>query len=404
MVERTASVLSISLAIFTTMTTVPAPHPALVEIARGNDLPANLNVTLDLVDSAIEHGMAPILDDLVTSHGIEGDQDALMRLAAWSMESVAHTKAATDALSTLIDRCAELDIEPAIFKGQAVGLRWYDRPELRPSYDIDMFVRPDQRDRLVDLVQAFGSDPTTEAAIAVMIDDGRVFEETITISGVAVDIHSDPENHVLHPRNDQLMWEHIEPLELPNGQTILALDLETSLIIALTHLFRDNFADLLHVYDVGRMMDAGPDWQVVADIAESEAWTDLIRFSVGFVCNALDRPSPLPRNVSLTSAALIRTIWPPSIHLQGNQSVVRSHRRHLYTGFLLTDRRSEVLVGLLRRVFPPRALIDVRLECNCPYPIALLRWRLAQHAYLKRFRTRALDYRSDLSGTSDSHG
>ena len=400
MVERTASVPSISLAIFTTLAAVPAPHPVLVDIARGNDLPADLNVTLDLVDSSIEHGMAPILDDLVTSRGIEGGQDALMRLAAWSMESVAHTKAATDALLTLIDRCKELDIEPAIFKGQAVGLRWYDRPELRPSYDIDMFVSPDQRYRLVDLVQAFGSDPGADAAVAVMVDDGRVFEETITIDGVAVDIHSDPENHVLHPRNNHLMWDHTEPLELPNGETIQVLDLEASLIIALTHLFRDNFADLLHVHDVGRMMNAEPDWQIVADIAESEGWTDLIRFSLGFVCDTLERPSPLPRYTSFTSRGLIRAVWPPSIHLKGMESVIRSHRRHLYTGFLIDGRRREVLMALFQRIFPPRALIDVRIECSCPYPIALLQWRLAQHAYLKRFRERALDYRSDLSRTN----
>jgi hypothetical protein len=358
---------------------------------------------MDLVDSSIEHGMAPILDNLVTTHAIAGDHDALMRLAAWSMESVTHTAAVDKALSTLINTCDDLTVEPAIFKGQAVSQRWYPRPDLRPSYDIDMFVSPDQRKRLADLVNTLDPDSAAATAIPVMVEDGRVFEESTTVDGIAVDIHSDPENHVVHPRNAHLMWEHTEPLELTSGRSIRVLDIEASLIVALIHLFRDNFADLLHIYDIGQMMDADPDWRTVETIAESEAWTDLIRFSLGFVSDTLERPSPLPREVSLVSQALIRFIWPPSIRLSGIDSVIRSHRRHLYTGFLLTGRRRDVLVGLLRRVFPPRALIDLRIDCACPYPIALLRWRMAQHSYLKEFRARALDQRADLSETGTTH-
>ena len=48
----------------------------------------------------------------------------------------------------------------------------------------------------------------------------------------------------------------------------------------------------------------------------------------------------------------------------------------------------EVTRALLHRVFPPRVVIDDRYPgCNCPYPVALIRWRLAQRAHLRRARS-----------------
>ena len=40
-----------------------APHPALLALVRGDQFPARFRVTMSVVESAAEHGLAPLLDD-----------------------------------------------------------------------------------------------------------------------------------------------------------------------------------------------------------------------------------------------------------------------------------------------------------------------------------------------------
>ena len=163
------------------------------------------------------------------------------------------------------------------------------------------------------------------------------------------------------------------------------LDLEVSMVQALLHLFRDNFADLLHVYDIQLMIDKDPDWSFIESYATDEGLTDVVRFSLATVCDVLGRPSPLSRDISPISQTLIWILWPQRLLLRGNESLARSRRRQSLASLLVAGQRLEVARALVGRAFPPRSVIDDRFEgCDCPYPIALLRWRLSQRAENKR--------------------
>ncbi len=194
------------------------------------------------------------------------------------------------------------------------------------------------------------------------------------------------------------------PLVLSDGRTIRTLDLELSIVMALVHLLRDTFADLMHFYDVDLMIDANPDWDFIAAFIEEEGWTDLVRFGLGVVCDVLDRPSPLPRDLGSISRILTAFLWPRRLLLRGTASVVKSHRRQFFSSLLVSGRRREVADALMRRILPPRAIIDYRFPgFDGPYLLALLRWRRSQHREYRTFRSRALGFRTDLSKQQRSH-
>lgn len=353
----------------------------LVDLVRDGRMPAGTHVTMPIAVSAIEHGLAPLFDEATQTGNVPGDHDALIQLAVHRLDSAASADAAAEALTELLDAAAVFNIEIGLLKGLAIGARWYATPDLRPAVDIDVFVNPDQTDRLGPFVELLTGRPESRRAVDAMVAEGRVFEYSMRVHGVAVDLHIDPMNLVILTRQRRLVWQRCESLPLPEGPSIKVLDLELSIVQALLHVFRDNFADLLHLCDVNLMIDSRPDWGFIADYAEAEGLTDIVRFSLGFVCDVFDRPSPMPRSISTVNRALIALIWPARIRLEGDDSVARSYRRQSLASLLVEGRRLDVVRALVRRLFPPRIVIDDRFEgCECPYPIALLRWRLAQRA------------------------
>ncbi len=345
---------------------------------------------MPIVDSAVEHGIAPLLDEAVRTGAVDGDHDALVYLTMRSLETIADTNTAIRALGTLSEAADSLGIEIAIFKGLAIGARWYPTPELRPAVDIDVFVNPAQSDRLGDLVAAFTPSPDARGIVDTMVAEGRVFEYSLLVDDVAVDLHLDPMNLVVPTRQQHVMWQRTEMIPIADGRVVRTLDLELSLIQALLHLLRDDFADLLHIYDIGLMIDADPDWDFIETFAAAEGWTDLVRFSVGVVCDALGRPSPLPRNLTAANRALTAALWPERIRVRGAERFFAGPQRQSMASLLITGRRLDVAHALTRRVVPPRSVIDDRYgTCDCPYPVALYRWRHTQHAEIKQMNTTA---------------
>ena len=370
--------------------TMAVPHPSLLHLVREGVFPDGVRVAMPIVDSAAEHGVAPLLDEAVRREGRDGDHEALVALAMRSLETEAATQATGDALLQLAGVAASLSIDVAVFKGLAIGSRWYPRPELRPAADVDVFVNPAQSGRLGELLDALAPDSAPRDAVEAMLTEGRVFEHPVNFAGVAVDVHVDPMNLVVATRQKRLVWQRTVPLDLGQGLTVRTLDLEISIIQALLHLARDDFADLLHICDISRMLEAGPDWTFVESFAATEGWRDLVRFSLGAVCDILGRPSPLPTTLEPANSAFARLFWPERIRLRGADRVFQGAQRQSVASLLITGRRLEVAGALIRRMLPPRSVIDDRhAGASGPYPVALLHWRLAQRAEIKHRRTAA---------------
>lgn len=364
-----------------------ASHPALLPLIANDEGAKTTFISGRLVDSAIEHGVAPLVDEAVGRLGLHGDHEALVRLAMLRLDSAAATAATRQALIVLNSIARDLDIDLAVFKGLAIGSRWYPRPELRPAVDIDIFIHPNQTARLGEFAEAATSNPGSRPVIELMIAEGRVFEYPLMVDGVTIDLHLDPMNLVVPTRQRELVWERTDMVDLGGTGQIRVLDLELSIIQALLHLLRDGFSDLLHVYDLSLMLDDDPDWTFIQEFAEIEGLTDAIRFSVSVVSGILNRPAPIPTRISRVNRALAAIAWPQRSRLGGLDGGRGGPHRQALASLLIAGRRLTVASALARRVFPPRLVIDDRHPGHDdPYPIALLRWRLAQRAERKQER------------------
>ena len=196
-------------------------------------------------------------------------------------------------------------------------------------------------------------------------------------------------NMLLPSTREHERWNDTIPIQL-GDLTVRTLDLEDTIIQALLHLFRDNFADLLHCNDVRLMMAAGPDWDEVERRAGVDGWTDIVRFAAWFVAEVFGTTSPLPTTITRWRKLAIDAVWPRSLLLHGGRSVTRSDRRQSAVGILVENRRCATANAYAQRMFPPRTVVDQRAgSSNLAYPVALVEWRLRQRRIIRIRREEA---------------
>jgi hypothetical protein len=358
---------------------MPEPHPALLPLIRSEGLPPDIRITAEAVASAEEHRVAALVDAETQRRGIELESDLATRLAMSSLAAAGENQTALKAATAAQEAAERIGVDIALFKGLTTGVRWYKEPQARPTVDLDIFVSPFQLDRMSDLAVALGDDSPDVPVLDAMAASGRVFEHSILVEGIQIDLHRDPMNLVLLTRQEHAMWDDTVMVSLPNGLEVRTLSLEWAIIHALLHAFRDNFADLLHIYDLDLMFDDDPNWGYIADIARSEGWTGIIRYATAFVCEVLGRPSPLPKRIARWRLKLIESVWSRDLLLQGAESIVTSMRRQSALDVLTSGRTQELVGAYAKRLTPPREVIDLRAgPTDDPYPVALFRWRLSQ--------------------------
>jgi hypothetical protein len=364
-----------------------APHSALLPLIRGDEIPPGTRVTPEVVSSAEEHGVAALLDHEVERRSLDIGLDLRTRLAMSALGVAAENHNAQAAVTEAMQIAEALGIGIAIFKGVTIGHRFYRYPVLRPTIDVDVFVNPAQIDRFGEFFAALGGPSSDIRAVEAMVGEGRVFEHSIPLSGTSIDLHRDPMNMVLVPRQEQDVWDMTIEIELSDGTSVRTLDLEWTIVHSLLNGFRDNFADLVQVYDLDLMFDAEPDWDRISKIVRVEGWTDMIRYAMAFVSDALGRPSPLPRRAQRSSLVLLRKFWSEDRLLKGVDSAVTSVRRQSALSLLTLGRRRDLAWAYARRVAPPRTVIELRsAPSEDSYPVALYRWRRDQRATNKSWR------------------
>jgi hypothetical protein len=338
------------------------PHPLLLPLLTDGDIPTNTVISLDVVESAEEHWVAALVDAAVINRDIPVTPEAQKRLTARSLATQAEVGASVAAASTLVKTADSLGIGIGVFKGLAVGTRFYTNAFARPSVDVDIFIDPGSSDRMGELAVALGTDPEDRSAIDAMVAEGRRFEVSVEVEDFLVDLHRDPMSMVALSRYESDVWRRTVPLLLPDGTETRTLDLEDTVLHSLLHLFRDNFADLLHINDVGLLIAADPDWDVVAQRAELEGRTDIVRFALWFVSQVLGQPSPLPTRITRWRKLFIDRVWPRDILLQGHMSHEQSFRRQFAVGLLVDDGVYATGRAYAQRLVPQRVLIDYRSD------------------------------------------
>ena len=347
-----------------------SPDPALIHLCAEGEFPQESYVDSQIVESALEHGVGPLLDAAVRRQRIRSDREALLRLTMASLETAARNREATAALAHLVEVADSVGVRLGLLKGLSTGLRWYPDPDLRPAADVDVFVHPDDLPRFGALIGAFDRHVRHEPTFRSMVAEGRVFDHQVYSHGIEVDIHSDPINLLLATRQSKLIWQRTERISIPNGPNIAALDRELATIQALVNLMRDNFADLVHLNDARLMLSDSLDWGFIEEFAAEEGLTNIVRHSAGYVSEIFDQTSPFLPPTSAANSALVKVIFPARLRLRGVETTVRNFRRGALVGLAVSGRRRETALSLVQRFFPSRDVIGLRApEISGPYPI-----------------------------------
>lgn len=93
-------------------------------------------MTISVVCSAEERGVAAFLDAVVTERGLATSPPQVKQLLAMKVFETTHeNRNAMIAIDHLLDAAASLGVEVAIFKGVAVGFRFHPNPKLRRPTD-----------------------------------------------------------------------------------------------------------------------------------------------------------------------------------------------------------------------------------------------------------------------------
>ena len=163
------------------------------------------------------------------------------------------------------------------------------------------------------------------------------------------------------------------------------MDAEMSLIISLIHLNKDRFRELARYLDVVRIVDsAALDWGFIDRFLATEGLTTHAYLSLEAVYGDLGLRPPRITAASGLGSWLWRRLWGRETRLLGYPGYVTGVRREFIIPFMLPGRRRETMRWWWRRVFPPRALVEVyHRDITGPYV-----WRLLAGRARDRLRTR----------------
>jgi hypothetical protein len=90
----------------------------------------------------------------------------------------------------------------------------------------------------------------------------------------------------------------------------------------------------------------------------------------------------------------MESVWPRGSLLQGADSTGLSIRQQSALGILARGRSPELAGAYVKRLAPPREVIDLRAgSSHDPYAVALLGWRLSQ--VLSRLQTNTEDINAE---------
>jgi len=168
-------------------------------------------------------------------------------------------------------------------KIDAVGMRginlanfYYADPSLRPMHDVDILIRPEDRERLHDTFEEKGHRPTEYLRSQFVYNINDVIFEMHWSSLTA--------RRYRNCLDSDFLLSSRQLRRTPEG-TLYCLPLEQELISVVTHAFiHHNLDTLLRITDIGLLMvQSQLDWQFVIDWSRKVKLSNLFCFALGFV-------------------------------------------------------------------------------------------------------------------------
>lgn len=371
------------------------PHRALVDLVAARN-PAINTLSRPLVESAVEHRVPGLLHTWADQRGLItgmwGDTLTALDANIWARNRM---------LTSLAERVRStangMGVPVAFIKGVALEALAYERMGERPSGDLDIVVRSPEPSTMARLVEALQPDHPWLGRLDDLVATGHLQSVDLVVQGIPMDIHLDPlKMEVAAMRHPDRLWERVTTVTV-EGTTLPTFDAEASFALALLHLNKDRFSHLIAYADVIRLWDQVEDWEWIEEFARSEGILTPLRETAVVVLTDLDltdREVPLPAG---NGARLWRMMWPERIRLSGATGRVRYRYRQMFIPALSGGRLSEVMIAWLKRIFPPREVLQIHYpRSRGPYLWRLVTGRINRRIQ-RRKRRKAVTDRSQSS-------
>ena len=281
-------------------------------------------------------------------------------LTAADLSNVAHHGHLWSALVAARDALGAEGISIATLKGVASEARWYSRTGERPCADLDLWLAPDDVDRIERVLEVMAPEYPTPGLAATLVHARQLQHIHFEWRGVTVDLHLDPLKLGVWTRQLDEVWRTTTHVGAPDGTSVRVLSPEVALIASLTHLNKDAFATLGAYVEVARIASTPDlDWDIVARFLRVEGLQICVGKSMQSVATVLDIAAPIESGFGLRSR-LWDVAWRPD-HRLGGAERDRSSKRQALMPALMPGRLGDAAREWGRVLVPSRALLDVHV-------------------------------------------
>lgn len=351
-----------------------SPHPALFDLATGRPWVGEVEDFAAVFRSAIDHRMSGLLAS--RTDVIEAVPEAeRLHLTAIQAGMWAQNTALLDRLRDLVSLAADAGVRVGCYKGIVTESRWYDCVGERVVTDIDLLVDPRNPSNVVEFLAALDPVHPLLRDLDQIIRNRALQSVDLRYGDVRIDVHFDPVKMELLPTVDlEGFWSSLETVEI-GGLTVNTPTPARTLVLTLLHTMRDRFRWLGAYADVVRISgDPSLDWDEVERFSDQQGFLTPALFALSRVETALGVSN---RSVNKeSSTGLLGVLWPEPRSLQGTPPQHPPPRSTLKLAMLGKGRFVEAVLAWIRRIFPPRVLMDYFYpEARGPYLVRVVATR-----------------------------
>lgn len=358
-----------------------APHPALLRVVAGRDVPV-VDDEAALLRSVSEHRMTGAVLGAHQRGALALSATTVTTLGMWELAERRDHLLFWRTIRDVQAGLASAGVGVAVLKGVATETRWYDEMGQRACTDVDLLLDPAALDDVAEVVELIDPDRGSSAAIEWLARRRLLQHVDLHVGRIQVDLHFDPLKVGLPTRQLDEVWASTESLATPHG-TIRVLRHEVELVLLLLHLNKDRFAYLGPFLDIRQILErANLDWAYLRGFVAREGLGAPVWKSLAAVTQVLglaphvDVPRvPGPRGWTWDR------LWGRHAQLYGDEGRQRAPAVQRFLALHASGRTREKVRELRRQILPPRRLLEVagRLDPDRSY----LRYLTVDHFHSK---------------------
>jgi len=308
-----------------------------------------------LVPAATRHGVAGLLLQRLRERALEPPDEARSVLERAATLTAAGNLQLRQRLGWLLAGLAERGIEVLLLKGAALNLTLYERPDLRPSSDLDLLVRPGDAARACETLLAMGCRLGDELLREDFFPRYHYEREFFTDGPhpARIDLHVRPFRPLRLSRliPDDALWQGAQQVRVGTATAFVPSD-EHMLLHLAAHAAFHGCERLIWLYDLIHLADARAstlDWKLL--VRRTREWALMLPVRTA-LHRAAELFGPAMPDEVLNALGRYRACWQDRLSLWHAPRDATSPLGHVLVNLLCTP-GLRFRAGYLRAVLAP---------------------------------------------------